>query len=112
MLKISPKKQLAIGCVALVSVATPVVAKEIVEVNRKFAWTPVPGTMYSPELENTQLALDLHYINTNNVNHRRNLVVFEVISPDAEYLRVEGDCQTEKIHELYAESFDSKNKLT
>jgi hypothetical protein len=112
MLKILEKKQLITSCVALVLLANPVEAREIVEINRKFVWTAVPETLYSPELENTESDLDLHYINTNNIIRRRNLVIFEVVTPDAAYLRIEGNCQTEKIHELSLGSFESENKLT
>lgn len=93
--------------------AKAVLAKEIVEVDRKFVWKPVPGTQYlSERLENSQSDLDLHYINTNNVVRHENLVVFEVIAPDAAYLRLEGNCQTKKIRQLYSGSFDSRNRLT
>ncbi len=68
---------------------TPALTKEIVEVNRKFVWKPVPGTLYSSEIRNPQSEMDLHYINTNNVVRRKNLVVFEVVTPDASYLRLE-----------------------
>ncbi len=79
----------------------------------EFVWKLVPGTLYLPELlENSQLDVDLHYINTNNVVCRKNIVVFEVVTPDATYLRIEGNCQTQKVHELYWRSFESENKLT
>lgn len=112
MLKISLKKQLAIGCVTLIVVVKPVVAKEIVEVNRKFVWVGVSGTLGSSELENPQSDLSLHYINTNNVVRRNELVVFEVITSDARYLRIEGNCQTKIMHELYMGEFESENQLT
>lgn len=111
MLKILPKKQLVIGCVALVSVAKPLVAQEIVEVNRKFVWVEVPGTLYSSEWDSSPPDLTLYYINSSNVVRRRNIVVFEVVTPDAVYLRMQGTCQTEKTHELYKEGLNLKISL-
>ncbi len=96
----------------LVLSATPALTKEIVEVNRKFVWKPVPGTLYSSEIGNPHSEMDLHYINTDNVIRRKNLVVFEVVTPDASYLRLEGNCQTKKMRELYVGSFELENKLT
>ena len=96
----------------LILSATPALTKEIVEVNRKFVWKPVPGTVYSSEIGNPQSKMDLHYINTNNVVRRKNIVIFELVTPDASYLRLEGNCQTKKMRELYAGSFESENKLT
>ena len=81
--------------------STPALTKEIVEVNRKFVWKPVPGTVYLSEIENSQSEMDLHYINTNNVIRRKNIVIFEVVTPDASYLRLEENGQIKKMRELY-----------
>lgn len=96
---------------ALSLFATSVTAKEIVEVDRKFVWVAVPGTLSSSEIGNPDADLDLHYINTKRIVRHRNLVVFEVVSPDASYTRLEGNCSTKKLHEHYIGSFDSENKL-
>lgn len=90
--------------------ATPVTAKEIVEVGR-FVWVAVPGTLSSSEIGNPDAALDLHYVNTNSIIRQENLVIFEVVSPDASYSRLEGNCKNKNLHELYAGSFDAEGKL-
>lgn len=90
--------------------ATPTTAEEIVEVDR-FVWVAVPETLSSSEIGNPEADLDLHHINTNSIIRRGNLVVFEVVSPDASYSRLEGSCKNKNLHELYAGSFDAEGKL-
>lgn len=96
--------------VACILFPTPVTAKEIVEVDRKFVWVAVPGTLSSSELGNPNVDQDLHYINTNLIIRHGSLVVFEVVSPDASYTRLEGNCKNKNLHELYAGSFDAEGK--
>lgn len=104
-------KKLILFTVTFILFATPLTAKEIVEVGRKFVWVAVPGTLSSSEIGNRDADLDLHYINTNRLVRHGNLVVFEVVSPDASYTRLQGNCSTKKLREHYRGSFDSENKL-
>lgn len=98
---------------AFILFATPITAKEteIIEVDRKFVWVAVPGTLSSSEIGNPDADLDLHYVNTNRIVRHGSLVIFEVVSPDASYTRLEGNCKNQDLHELYAGSFDSEGKL-
>ncbi len=89
---------------------TPITAEEIVEVDR-FVWVAVPETLSSSEIGNPDADLDLHYVNTNSIIRQGNLVIFEVVSPDASYSRLEGNCKNKNLHELSAGSFDAEGKL-
>jgi hypothetical protein len=84
------KKFILCFTTAFILFATPITAEEIVEVGRKFVWVAVPGTLSSSEIGNPDADLDLHYINTNRLVRHGNLVVFEVVSPDASYTRLQG----------------------
>lgn len=98
--------------VALSLITSPVLAKKNVEENRQFTWKEVPGTLNQSEMGNPQSEQIPWHVNTKSLVRRGSTIVFEAISPEAQYLKYEGNCKTNKLQVLYVGEFTSETKLT
>lgn len=86
------------------------IAQTTVETDRLFIWTAIPGTESYSELGNPNSSLTPWYLNTDLILRRGDLVTFETVSPNADYVQFVGNCQTWQITPRYTgEFFDGNN---
>lgn len=86
-------------------------AKPIVEAGRRFVWTEVPETLAPSELGNPYAEQLPWYMNINRVERQGDTVVFEVASPEAQYVRLQGNCRTQQLLVQYIGEFESETKI-
>ncbi|MBW4668745.1 MAG: hypothetical protein KME60_15280 [Cyanomargarita calcarea GSE-NOS-MK-12-04C] len=91
--------------------AQPAIAEKIVESDREFAWKEVPGTLQSSEPGNPKAEQLPWYLNAKNVTRQGDTIVFETVSPEAEYVKFEGNCKTQQLRVQYLGEFQSETKV-
>ncbi len=74
---------------------------------KKASWQAVPDTL-SPDEGFNEPA----FININGIIKKGDLVIFDVVNPDASYGRVEGNCQTNQFRSLRFGIFVSATQVS
>lgn len=96
---------------ALIFDASMVRSEAIVEDNREFIWKEVIGTEGYSEPGNPNSERLPWYVNIKNLSKEGNLIFFEAVSPEAEYVRYRGNCQSDRILIQFTGYFETKNKI-
>ncbi len=68
-----------------------------IERDQTFTWQVVPDALGNPEPGNPNIPLEPWHITTYSIVRRGDLVTFEAVSPDAEYVQFLGNCETTHI---------------
>jgi hypothetical protein len=76
-----------------------------------FTWEEVPGALSNPEPGNSNVALEPWYINTYPIIRRGDLVTFEAVSPDGQYVQFFGNCETTHITPQFIGEFLSPTRI-
>ncbi|HEY9614775.1 hypothetical protein [Allocoleopsis sp.] len=74
---------------------------------KNVSWQKVPDTASTEEGYT-----DPAFIDINGINRNKDLVIFDVVNPDASYGRVEGNCTTNLVRSLRLGSFLSSTKIS
>lgn len=85
---------------------SPGVGEKTADINNA-SWQAVPDTAGTQEG-----FTDPAFIDTNGISRNQDIVVFEVVNPDASYGRVEGNCKTEQIRSLRLGNFLSATQVS
>ena len=85
---------------------SPGIGEKTAEI-RNASWQEVPDTASMDE-EYTDPA----FIEINGIGRNGNLVIFDVVNPDASYGRVEGNCRTKQFRSLRLGIFLSSTKVS
>lgn len=82
-----------------------------VENNRSFVWAEVPDALGYSEPGNINSEMEPWAVAINTITRHGDVVVFEGVSPEASYVRFQGDCRTQEIKTLYMGDFLSSNSI-
>lgn len=74
---------------------------------KNVSWQEVPDTA-----SNDEGYTDPAFIDINGINRNGDLIIFEVVNPDASYGRVEGNCKTNQFRSLRLGHFLSSTKVS
>jgi len=85
---------------------SPGIGEKTAEI-RNVSWQEVPDTASTDE----EYA-DPAFIDINGIGRNGNLVIFDVVNPDASYGRVEGDCKTNQFRSLRLGIFLTSAKVS
>jgi hypothetical protein len=83
-----------------------------VENNRTFIWAEVPDALGNPEPGNSEVELEPWAVNLNSITRHGDVVVFEGVSPEAVYMRFQGNCGTQEMKTLHVGEFLSSTSIT
>jgi len=76
-----------------------------------FTWEEVPTALSHPEPGNSNAELEPWYINTYPIIRRGDLVTFEAVSPDGQYVQFFGNCGTTHITPQFIGEFLSPTRI-
>jgi hypothetical protein len=86
---------------------------EIVWLEREdfFHWKEVSEALSNPEPGNSNVTLEPWHINTYPIIRRGDLVTFEAVSPDGQYVQFFGNCETTQITPQFIGEFLSPTRI-
>lgn len=105
------KKFPALVAVLSILMAQHATAETIVESDREFVWKEVPGTLAASKPVNNSAEELPWYVNAKKVIRQEGNVIFETVSPEAEYIRFRGNCKNNEILVQYIGKFESEKKV-
>ena len=92
-------------------IAQPAIAEKIIESDREFTWKEVPGTLQSSEPGNPKAEQLPWYVNAKKLTRQGDTIFFETVSPEAQYVKFEGNCKTQQLRVQYVGQFQSETKI-